>query len=157
LPAIVAKVVNIDGNLIGVHRTFLQPDGSGKADVEPQKASLGPISGGAVRLAPAGDTLLIGEGIETCMAALQATAMPTWAALSTAGMVALLLPPIAREIIILADHDANGAGERAAHAAANRWLAEGRRVRIAMPPDPGSDFNDVLRGHAYAQVRDAAA
>ena len=110
----VAKVVNIDGDLIGIHRTFLQPDGSGKADIEPQKASLGPISGGAVRLAPAAETLLVGEGIETCIAALQATSMPAWAALSTAGMVALQLPPIAREIIILADHDANGAGERAA-------------------------------------------
>ena len=134
LPAMVAKVVNIDGDLIGVHRTFLQPDGSflqpdgsGKADIEPQKASLGPISGGAVRLAPAAETLLIGEGIETCIAALQATSMPAWATLSTAGMVALQLPPIAREIIILADHDANGAGQRAAYAAADRWLAEGRR------------------------------
>src|SRR5207248_10899338 len=78
--SMVAKVVNIDGDLIGIHRTFLQPDGSGKADIEPQKASLGPISGGAVRLAPAAETLLVGEGIETCIAALQATPMPAWAA-----------------------------------------------------------------------------
>jgi putative DNA primase/helicase len=160
LPAMVAKVVNIDGDLIGVHRTFLQPDGSGKADIETQKGSLGPISSGAVRLAPAAKTVLIGEGIETCMAALQATAMPTWAALSTAGMVALRLPLIARDIIILADHDANGAGERAAYAAADRWLAEGRRVRIALPPVPGTDFADVLLGRAYARIaetRDVAA
>jgi putative DNA primase/helicase len=160
LPAMVAKVVNIDGNLIGVHRTFLQPDGSGKADIEPQKASLGPIGGGAVRLAPAAETLLIGEGIETSMAALQATAMPTWAALSTAGMVALRLPLIAQDIIILADHDANGAGERAAYAAADRWLGEGRRVRIAIPPKPETDFADVLLGRAYARIaetRDVAA
>ena len=155
LPAMVAKVVNVDCELIGVHRTFLRPDGLGKADIEPQKASLGPISGGAVRLAPAAETLLMGEGNETCMAALQATAMPTWAALSTAGMVALLLPPIVREIIILADYDANGAGERAAYAAADRWLAEGRRVRIAMPLEPDTDFNDVLLGRAYARVTQA--
>jgi putative DNA primase/helicase len=155
LPAMLARVDSLDGELIGVHRTFLQPDGSGKADIEPRKASLGPISGGAVRLTPATDTLLIGEGIETCMAALQATAMPTWAALSTAGMVALRLPLIAREIIILADHDANGAGERAAYAAADRWLGEGRRVRIAIPPKPGADFADVLLGRAHARIAEA--
>jgi phage/plasmid primase-like uncharacterized protein len=94
------------------------------------------------------------------LAALQAAAMPTWAALSTAGMVALPLPPIAQDIIILADHDANGAGERAAYAAADRWLGEGRRVRIALPPVPGTDFADVLLGRAYARIaetRDVAA
>lgn len=151
----VAKVINIDGDLIGVHRTFLQPDGSGKADIEPQKASLGPISGGAVRLAPAGDRLLIGEGLETSCAAMQATAQPTWAALSTSGLMSLLLPAIAQDIIILADHDVNGAGERAAYAAAYRWLAEGRRVRIALPPQPGTDFADVLLGRRYVRIEEA--
>ena len=29
--------------------------------------------------------------------------------------------------------------------AAERFLREGRRVRIATPPVPGTDFNDVLR------------
>jgi hypothetical protein len=39
---------------------------------------------------------------------------------------------------------------------AERWLAEGRRVRLAMPPEPGSDFNDVLVGHAYARIEKVA-
>ena len=60
-----------------------------------------------------------------------------------------------REVIILADHDANGAGERAAYAAAERWIAEGRRVRLALPPLPGADFNDVLLGRANALVEEA--
>jgi putative DNA primase/helicase len=120
------------------------------------RMSYGPIGGATVRLAPAAETLLVGEGIETCMAAMQATAMPAWAALSTSGLKALLLPPAVRTVIILADHDANGAGERAARAAAERWLAEGRRVQLAMPPEPGSDFNDVLVGRAYARTEEAA-
>jgi putative DNA primase/helicase len=160
LPAMVGKVVDVGGALIGLHRTFLRPDGSGKAAIEPQKALLGPVGGGAVRLAPAGEILLIGEGIESCMAALQATAMPTWAALSTSGMPALILPPFVRTIIILADHDRSGAGERAAYAAAHRQLAEGRRVRIALPPEPDTDFNDVLLGKAdwrIAELCDVAA
>jgi putative DNA primase/helicase len=96
------------------------------------------------------EMLLIGEGIETAMAAMTAMAMPAWAALSTSGMVALALPRIVREVIILADHDHNGAGQRAAHAAAQRWVQEGRRVRIALPPEPGTDFADVLLGGACA-------
>jgi putative DNA primase/helicase len=70
-------------------------------------------------------------------------------------MVALMLPPIVRTVIILADHDVSGAGERAARTAAARWLAEGRRVRIAMPPQPATDFNDVLLGRAYARITEA--
>ena len=35
-------------------------------------------------------------------------------------------------------------GARAADAAARRWLAEGRRVRVATPDLPGQDFNDLL-------------
>ena len=58
-------------------------------------------------------------------------------------------------LLSAADHDANGTGERAAHDAAARWLAEGRRVRIAMPPEPGADFNDVLIGRAAAKIDEA--
>jgi hypothetical protein len=157
-PALVARVDNVDGELIGVHRTWLMRDEDGiwrRRD----RAMLGCVAGGAVRLAPAAETLLmIGEGIETCLAAMQATGQPTWAALSTSGMTALRLPAMVRHVIILADHDRNGAGERAGLAAAQRWHAEGRRVRIAMPRESGWDFADVLlagRPH-IAGGRDAA-
>jgi hypothetical protein len=155
LPAMVARVDNIDGEVIGVHRTYLSPNGLVKAGIEPAKAMLGPIGGGAVRLAPAAETLMIAEGIETALAAVQATAMPAWAALSTSGLEAVVLPRIVRRVIILADHDRNGAGERAARIAAQRWLAEGHRVRIAMPPEPGSDFADCLLGRSYARITEA--
>jgi putative DNA primase/helicase len=142
----VALVEHVGHGPVGVHVTYLAIDGSMKATIEPNKRSLGPVGGGAVRLAPVAETLMVGEGIETCLAAMQATGMPAWAALSTSGLKALVLPAVAREIIILADHDRNGAGERAAWMAAERWLAEGRRVRIAMPPKPDTDFADLLKG-----------
>ena len=47
-------------------------------------------------------------------------------------------------IVILADHDASGAGLRAAETAARRLRSEGREVVIAMPPREGDDFNDLL-------------
>jgi putative DNA primase/helicase len=153
-PAMIGRIDSIDGELVGIARTWLTRDGAGSWHRH-DRAMLGRAAGGAVRLASAAETLLIGEGIETCLAAMQATAMPAWAALSTSGLISLLLPAIAQDIIILADHDANGAGERAARAAADRWLVEGRRVRIAIPPKPGTDFADVLAGRAYPRVTEA--
>jgi hypothetical protein len=47
----VALVEHCNRGPVGVHRTYLRPDGSGKAAVETAKASLGPIAGGAVQLA----------------------------------------------------------------------------------------------------------
>ena len=76
----------VDGLLLAIHRTFLARDGAGKAPVDPQKMMLGPCRGGAVRLAPLGSVLMVGEGIETCIAAMQATGHPAWAALSTSGL-----------------------------------------------------------------------
>ena len=43
--------------------------------------------------------------------------------------------------------DGDDAGEAAALGAAMRWKREGRRVRIARPPQ-GFDFNDLLLGRA---------
>jgi putative DNA primase/helicase len=159
LPAMLARIDGPDGALIGVHRTFLRHDERGQWHRR-DRSSLGPIAGGAVRLAPAAETLFVAEGVETTLAAMIATGLPGWAALSTSGMVALILPPAVRVVIIAADHDASGAGERAAYAAAARWLREDRRVRIAIPPEPGTDMADVLAGRAYARIaeaRDAAA
>jgi putative DNA primase/helicase len=78
-PAMVALVTRgVDDAPLAIHRTFLARDGSGKAPVDPQKMMLGPCRGGAVRLAPAGDLLMVGEGVETSLAAMQATGHPAW-------------------------------------------------------------------------------
>jgi hypothetical protein len=134
-----------DDTPLAVHRTFLGRDGAGKAPVEPQKMMLGPCRGGAVRLSPAADVLMVGEGIETCFAAMQATGRAAWAALSTSGLRTLDLPDTVREVIVLADGDEPGG--TAARDCAWRWKREGRRVRIARPPQ-GMDFNDLLMGRA---------
>jgi DNA primase len=86
---------------------------------------------------------MVGEGIETCLAAMQATGLPAWAALSTSGLRTLQLPVEIDEVIVLADGDEPG--EAAARDAAKRWKREGRSVRIARPPS-GMDFNDLLLG-----------
>lgn len=141
-PALVAQVQDVDGHLIGAHRTYLAPDGN-KAGVTPPKASLGPIWTGAIRLQPAGERIVIGEGIETSAAAGLVLDLPAWAALSAGNMAkGLQLPGTIREIVIAADHD--GPGLHAAEEAAIRWRREGRKVFVARPDNPGEDFADIL-------------
>ena len=52
-PTMLAPVVDVDGHQIGLHKTFLTPDGSGKwpfPDKPFQRETCGPIGGGALRL-----------------------------------------------------------------------------------------------------------
>jgi putative DNA primase/helicase len=143
-PCMVARVTRgADDKQVAIHRTFLVPEGRSKAPVAPAKMMLGPCHGGAVHLGEPGELLMIGEGIETCLAAMQATGHPAWAALSTSGLRALELPYFVKDVIVLADGD--DPGEDAARDAALRLKRDGRRLRIARPPR-GLDFNDVLLG-----------
>jgi hypothetical protein len=149
LPAMLAKVVDCDDQFIALHRTYLAGDGRGKAvvDKDCQRLSLGPTRGGVVRLAPfAHDRpLIIGEGIESTASLMQIRGLPGWAGVSSSVLKYLMLPRAVRQVVIAVDHDRNGVGERATRAAGQRWVAEGRRVWLAMPHGFG-DWNDVLRG-----------
>ena len=141
-PCLVACVQGCAGRFLGIQRTYLQ--GADKAPVQPVRASLGRITGGAVRLAePTDGVLLVGEGIESTAAAMQRFDLPGWAALGTAGLCALVLPEAIREVVIAADRDAPGL--ETAAALAERLEAERRRVTI-VAPRAGGDFADRRDG-----------
>ncbi len=145
-------VRDLAGQIIGLQRIYLapdpaQPDRIGKASMASPRKMLGRVAGGAVRLAPIRQDglLALSEGIETGLAAMTACPdLPVWATLSTTGMEQVRLPPEARRVLILADHDASGAGLRAAEAAAAILRGQGRAVAITLPAEPGQDMNDVL-------------
>ena len=142
LPALVAAVtIWPDRNVVGLHRTFLRVDGKDKAPVSSNKMMIGKCAGGAVRLAPADPELVLSEGLETALSVQQATGKAVWACLSTSGLKSVILPPEVETVTIAADADEPG--EEAAQAAARRFIAEGRTVKIARPPQ-GMDFNDLL-------------
>ncbi len=146
--AMLALVTGPDGEPVAAHRTYLTGDGK-KAAVEPVKASMGPVAGGAIRLHPVAPELAIGEGVESSASAGVLLGLPAWAAVSAGNLQwSLVLPDLVRAVVIAADAD--GPGRQAAEGAAARWRAEGRRVRIATPDRHGQDFNDILaeRGHA---------
>lgn len=82
-PAMIAPVQAADGALVGIHRTYLAPDGRGKAPVAKAKLMLGRCWGGAIRLTPLRPTLIVAEGIETGASALELVAgagCAVWAA-----------------------------------------------------------------------------
>jgi hypothetical protein len=64
-PGLIAKLEGAPA--FAVHRTYLHPDGAGKADASPQKTVLGPCAGGAVRLSKDPGPLVVAEGIETAL------------------------------------------------------------------------------------------
>ena len=131
-----------------MHRTFLRPDGSGKADMErPRKMMPGEIKEGAcVMLSDWTHSGAIGiaEGIETAMAASTLFGLPVWAAISAGLMAKWQPPPGAEEVVIFGDNDAKFAGQSAAYALAYRLACKGMTVSVRIPDMPGADWNDVL-------------
>jgi len=150
LPCMLAAVQRWPGQeVVAVHRTFLKTDGSGKAPVSSPKKALGPISGAAVRLAAATDTLGIAEGIETALSAMQLYDDPVWAACGS-NLAGVVVPDTVKRVVIYGD---NGeAGERAADKAAATFYGQGHKVTIVFPAGNHGDFNDLLQ----AQQRAAA-
>jgi hypothetical protein len=157
LPATVAKVSAPNGSLRTTHRTWLNPETAEKAPVEPVRKLCSTMRGGAaVRLFdPGNDQLLVAEGVETTLAALVLSgwSLAGWATVCALGMKRVHVPWRFRRVVIAADHDR--AGIDAARALAMRLRAEGRRVDIRLPPNPGDDWNDELR-RRLAQRRAAA-
>ena len=148
LPAMVAAVTAWAGDkVMGIQRTWLRRDGSGKADGTPSKKSLGPTAGGAIHLSSPGPVLGLAEGVETALSVQQELGLPMWACLGSGGISKVMLPdlPLAEEVHLYVDGD--DAGRDAIADAGERFSFEGRRV-VACPAPEALDYNDVLRGQA---------
>jgi Toprim domain len=126
----------------GIHRTFLVPDGTGKAAVDSVRRMLG--AAGVIRLSPDDEVTLglgIAEGIETSLAVMVAGWRPVWAAGSLDAIRRFPVLPGIECLTIFADpkpHEVAGA-----RACAYRWSEAGREVRMPIPRN--GDWNDALR------------
>lgn len=151
-PAMIAVVTDLAGAITGAHRTWLAPDGFGKAPIDTPRRAMGNLLGHAVRFGAAADVLAVGEGIETMLSLRSALpAMPMAAALSANHLAALILPPTLRRLYIACDAD--DAGDMAFAELAERAEATGVET-FALSPRIG-DFNDDLRAFGLAAVRAA--
>jgi len=140
--AVIAPIVGPDGTLQSVQRIY-------DADLDPRKKIMSPIdtiSGGAVRLYEAGDELGIAEGVETALAAHQLYGLPVWATLSESGIKSFRPPADVQRLHIFADNDSNYVGQDAAFNLARRLTRDGLNVEVHVPPDPDTDWLDVLNG-----------
>ncbi len=146
-PTMVASVTDVTNVAVGVHRTYLTDDGH-KADVSPVKMSLGPISGGSVRLGIDSETILVAEGIESALGAAMTMDYVPWSSLSTSGMMNLHLPRTVQRVVIAPDRDRNQAGAKAAFKLRARikglQKTQNRRIHVEIihPPLGRSDFAD---------------
>lgn len=126
----------------GLHRTFLSRDGCKLG-----RRMLGRAKHAAIKLDADEDVtlgLVIGEGLETGLAARLAGFSPVWT-LGSAGAIATfpVLPGI-EAINILGEIDDGGANRRAAQACAARWMKAGHEAFVIAPLS-GGDLADIWR------------
>jgi hypothetical protein len=148
-PSMLALVKLADGTELTTHQTFLALDGSSKAPIDRPRlfrAGVAPNGGGVwFGAIDPSQEFLVGEGLETTLAAMRLTgAAAGCAALSALGIRRLILPPEAKRIRIFADHDSREQGLNAAREAWRRWRAEGREARVTLPTHVGEDANNIL-------------
>jgi len=134
----VVAFTSIAGDKItGIHRIRVdQPGRWPKAD----RMMLGRINGSAAKLDPIGNCLVIGEGVETCIAARQIGLRPVWALGSAAGIENFPLVGGLEELIILGEND-SGTNRSAALKCQQTWKE--RRVTI-VHPRRAKDMNDFV-------------
>ncbi|WP_374252449.1 toprim domain-containing protein [Xanthobacter sp.] len=142
LPALIAAVTDLRGRIMGIHRTWLAPDGSDKAAIATPRRARGHLLEHAVRFGRADDVMAAGEGIETVLSLHGVMpSLPMVAALSAAHLAAIAFPSGLRRLYIVRDSDP--AGDKARDsliARANSAAIEA----IVLSPALG-DFNEDLR------------
>ena len=141
-PAMVAAVTDLADRITGAHRTWLAPDGSGKAPIDIQRKAMGDLLGHTVRFGLSSDVLAAGEGIESVLSAREVMpGMSAAAALSAAHLAAIQFHDALRRLYVVRDNDRAGDGAR------NTLIERANGVgveAITLSPMLG-DFNEDLR------------
>ena len=154
LPGMLAIYRDKDGVPLTLHRTFLKPDGSGKADVSRPKMILAPprdMRGGYIMLdkpiaTEAGKYIGIAEGIETALSVREATGCPMWVGYSDRLMEMVNIPLDVKMVFPWIDLEPSGAGERAGNVLTERLAKQSCESFPQLPPSMGRskvDWNDV--------------
>jgi len=151
-PAMIAAVTDLTGRQTGAHRTWLAPDGSGKAPIDTPRRAMGDLLGHGVRFGNADDVLAAGEGIETVLSPrMVLPRLPMLAALSAAHLAAILFPASLRRLYVLRDRDE--AGEITRDSLHQRAVSAGIEA-ISLTPAL-EDFNEDLRRRGIDALRAA--
>lgn len=128
------------GKAVGVHRTFLTPDGR-KADVDPVRMTYGELA--QAQLGPVTERMGIAEGVETAICASKLFGCPVWAAICANGLKTWEPPEGVKTVVICGDNDASFTGQDAAYSLAIRLVRLGFKAEVQIPVKPGTDWADV--------------
>jgi P4 family phage/plasmid primase-like protien len=155
-PAMVFPISK-NGEPIGLHITYLAPDGSNKAPVPNPKITIKrwdnkSLSGGSIALMEYDGTerLILAEGVETALACYQATGWVTWACGNTSLMKNVNIPNEVNQVYTACDLDELNAGVKAAEFLGERMMSVDKEVFLVVPAGPipkekkSLDWLDVL-------------
>lgn len=162
LPCMMALMQDARG-FRALHRTWLAPDGSGKADVTPARKIFPGFTGAVIAIARGlsglpvkeasaqgiADTLILCEGVEDGLSlALADRRARVWAVGALANLAHVALPACAAEVLVAVDNDW---GKPQAQALLQRGLdhlASFGKPVVPLRAGIGKDFNDVVRASA---------
>lgn len=149
-PAMVACIHDRHGEVVSLHRTYLQ-DGQKLVGRNAKKLLCGGVQGGAIRLAPAGSDLAVCEGIETGLAILKRTGQPIWSGICAGNLERMWIPEEVRRLRVYGDNDADSMfdGQASAFGLARQFLkrrvvGERRTAEVFIPRAAGADWANVL-------------
>jgi putative DNA primase/helicase len=139
IPCLIAAFRSLDDDEItAIHRIRVDQPGRWP---KTERLMLGVVHRAAVKLGNPETCITIGEGVETCMAAIQLGVGTAWA-LGSAGNISFF-PTIdgISELTILGE--TGEASARAVKICGRRWRRASRRVFVSRS-EVGSDHNDIL-------------
>jgi putative DNA primase/helicase len=96
----------------------------------------------AIKLGPIGPKLVIGEGLETCLAARQLGFEPVWALGSVGAISFFPVLDEVKEIQVLCE--TGRASAQAFKICGKRWRMRARKKIVRVWPSIGDDLNDAL-------------
>ena len=161
-PAMIGAIRNVKGELVGLHKTYLQPDSNGLyrklSSLHPETGEplpakkmqtryQGSLKGAAIQLYPMSlqdGRLAVCEGIETGLAVREMFGLPVYVCCTAWGMKNVDFPESLQELYIVADHDLNLTGIESARHLGIRGLKAKVRVSLWLPDNVGDDALDEL-------------
>ena len=159
-PALLAPIRTPAGELEGLHRIFLTPEG-GPAPIAGHKRTSGALGAGGVWFGnPGAARVAVCEGVEDALTVLAALPPETHqrigivASMSAARIDKVALAPETRELVLLQDRDA--AGERAWAALNARYAGSAVSVSRVLPTG-GKDLNESLLALGPEALREQLA
>ena len=140
-PALLAGIQDAAARYVAVEITYLAANGRRALDLRLPRKTVGvPPPGCAVRLDPAADEMLVGEGVFTTRSASEWLGLPAWALQSTRNLRAWSAPEGVRSVLIAGDRGKDG--EASAEVLRARLVGAGVAATVALPPLPYRQWDE---------------